>query len=92
MGRGYGCLGQEVDDGGRLRALIVEDDPDDAELMAPSTPAGQLGLASMRERAELASGWSRIESGPSEGTTVSCWLPADWLQQPGAEDEGRLEP
>ena len=25
-----------------------------------------------------------------EGTIVSCWLPADWLQR--SEDEGRPEP
>jgi PAS domain S-box-containing protein len=55
-----------------------------------TTPADQLGLASMRERAELAGGWSRIESRPGEGTTVSCWLPADWLQP--SEDEGRPQP
>jgi PAS domain S-box-containing protein len=41
-------------------------------------PAGRLGLATISERAELAGGWSRIESAPGAGTIVSCWLPADW--------------
>ena len=41
-------------------------------------PAGHLGLATIRERAELAGGWSRIESASGSGTVVSVWLPADW--------------
>ena len=36
---------------------------------------GHLGLTSMRERAELASGWFRLESAPGTGTTVEVWLP-----------------
>lgn len=36
---------------------------------------GHLGLPSMRERAELAGGWWRIESAPGEGTTVEFWVP-----------------
>jgi len=39
--------------------------------------AGHLGLTSMRERAELAGGWFRIESRPGQGTTVWSWLPDD---------------
>jgi signal transduction histidine kinase len=31
----------------------------------------------MRERAELAGGWFRIESRSGQGTTVWCWLPDD---------------
>jgi PAS domain S-box-containing protein len=37
---------------------------------------GHLGLTSIRERAEAAGGWSRIEPGPAGGTTVEAWLPA----------------
>jgi signal transduction histidine kinase len=33
------------------------------------------GLASMRERAEMAGGWWRLESEPGAGTTVEFWLP-----------------
>jgi signal transduction histidine kinase len=38
---------------------------------------GHTRLTSMRERAELAGGWFRIESRPGQGTTVWCWLPDD---------------
>ncbi|HEV8420282.1 MAG TPA: PAS domain S-box protein [Actinomycetota bacterium] len=36
---------------------------------------GHLGLVSLRERAELAGGWCRIESAPGSGTTVEVWVP-----------------
>ena len=36
---------------------------------------GHLGLVSMRERAEMASGWWRIHSTPGSGTTVEFHLP-----------------
>jgi PAS domain S-box-containing protein len=35
---------------------------------------GHLGLAAIRERAELAGGWLRIESAPNDGTTVEFWI------------------
>lgn len=38
-------------------------------------PPQHLGLTSMRERAELAGGWLRIESEPGRGATVQAWLP-----------------
>ncbi len=38
---------------------------------------GHLGLSAMRERAEMARGWWRIESAPGEGTTVEFWVPAE---------------
>ncbi len=33
------------------------------------------GITGMRERAESAGGWLRVESGPDEGTTVRFWIP-----------------
>jgi signal transduction histidine kinase len=36
---------------------------------------GHLGLTSMRERAEAAGGWSRIDAAPNGGTVVEAWLP-----------------
>jgi len=40
----------------------------------PPAP-GHLGLAAMRERAELAGGTLKIDSAPKTGTTVECWIP-----------------
>ena len=37
---------------------------------------GHLGLASMRERAELAGGWLRVASELGRGTDVEFWIPA----------------
>jgi signal transduction histidine kinase len=36
---------------------------------------GHLGVILMRERAEFAGGWFRIESADGAGTTVSAWVP-----------------
>jgi signal transduction histidine kinase len=53
--------------------VTVRDDGKGIE-SAPGTRS--FGLAGMRERAESAGGWWRIESQPGEGTTVEFWLPA----------------
>jgi signal transduction histidine kinase len=37
---------------------------------------GHLGLAAMRERAELAGGWLTIAAPRSGGTTLEVWIPA----------------
>jgi hypothetical protein len=47
--------------------------PQDALVAAP----GHLGLAAIRGRAEMAGGWSKLWSLPSEGTTLEIWLPHD---------------
>jgi signal transduction histidine kinase len=36
---------------------------------------GHLGLLSMKERAQLAGGWFRIESEPGAGAKVEFWVP-----------------
>jgi signal transduction histidine kinase len=42
----------------------------------PRSPEpGHLGVILMRERAEFAGGWFRIDSTPGAGTTVSAWVP-----------------
>lgn len=55
-------------------ALIADDgigfDPD--ELALDPT---HMGLASMRERAEMGGGWARVESAPGAGTRVEVFLP-----------------
>jgi signal transduction histidine kinase len=62
----------DVEDGYLIR--IVDDgvgyDPADIE-----DRPGHLGLVLIRERAELAGGWCRIESSPGTGTTVEFWVP-----------------
>ncbi len=45
------------------------------------TPRGHVGLLSMKERAEMAGGWWRIESAPGAGTTVEFWVPE--IRSPG---------
>ncbi|MET9018893.1 PAS domain S-box protein [Actinopolymorpha sp. NPDC004070] len=39
--------------------------------------AGHLGLTLMRDRAEIAGGWCRVESAPGSGTTVEFWVPRE---------------
>lgn len=36
---------------------------------------GHLGLTAIRERAEAAGGWLRVDSSPGRGTAVDLWLP-----------------
>lgn len=71
-----GCLTRISDDGVGYSPAEVENRP------------GHLGLTLMRERAELAGGWCRIESSPGGGTVVEFWVPfEDPPVQPGAGRE-----
>ncbi len=46
---------------------------------------GHLGLAAMRERAEMAGGWLQVESAPGAGAAIEYWIPlADASAQPAA--------
>ena len=68
-----GCLVRVTDDG-------VGYDPSEVEVRP-----GHLGLVLIKERAELAGGWCRIESCPGTGTTVEFWVPfAESFAEPGA--------
>jgi PAS domain S-box-containing protein len=58
-----GCLVRIADNGVGYDPVDVEDRP------------GHLGLVLIRERAELAGGWCRIESSPGTGTIVEFWVP-----------------
>ena len=58
-----GCMVSIIDDGVGYQPAEVESRP------------GHLGLVLMRERVQLAGGWSRIESSPGTGTTVEFWIP-----------------
>jgi PAS domain S-box-containing protein len=61
-------------DGGFL--VRVSDDGVGFLVNHASPAPGHLGLAAMRERAELVDGTIRIDSAPHEGTTVECWIPS----------------
>lgn len=54
----------------------IRDDGRGFEPVEGGSIPGHLGLPSMRERAELAGGWCRVESAPGQGTTVEFWVPA----------------
>jgi PAS domain S-box-containing protein len=77
--RGSGYLVRVADDGIGFRADGLKAVP------------GHLGLASMRERADLAGGWLRVASELGAGTNVEFWIPADHQQdyaQTSAENAG----
>jgi signal transduction histidine kinase len=64
----------EERDGGLL--LTVADNGQGFALRDVLDPIpGHLGLTAMRQRAEMAGGWCRIQSRPDAGTTVLCWIP-----------------
>lgn len=61
---------------GGVAMEIVDDgvgfQPQDALVAAP----GHMGLAAMRERAEMAGGRCELHSLPGQGTTLDVWMPA----------------
>jgi signal transduction histidine kinase len=58
-----------------IQATVTDDGVGfDVEANLAVVRPGHLGLKAMRERAELAEGWLRIESRPG-ATTVTFWLP-----------------
>jgi PAS domain S-box-containing protein len=60
------------EDGGLL--LRVTDDGEGFDPTERPRP-GHLGLSTLAERAELAGGWSTVESDAGRGATVRCWIP-----------------
>jgi signal transduction histidine kinase len=63
----------EAMDGG---IKVKVDDDGTGFLVAESVRVpGHIGLIAMRERAQLAGGWCRIESEPGAGTKVEFWVP-----------------
>jgi signal transduction histidine kinase len=65
----------EERDGGVL--VRVEDDGIGLSPGSNGSAPGHLGMVAMRERAELAGGWSRVSSDPEGGTVVEVWVPID---------------
>lgn len=62
----------EAEDG--IRVEIVDDGAGFVVAEALDMP-GHLGLLAMKERAQLAGGWFRIESEPGAGARVEFWVP-----------------
>ena len=63
------------DDSNGVSVTVLDDGKGfDAEQGMRVRP-GHLGLASMRERVELAGGRLKLESGPGVGTVLQVWLP-----------------
>jgi signal transduction histidine kinase len=60
-------------DGGHM--LEVRDQGPGFDPVAAEAESDHMGLASMRERAELAGGWLVIHSGPGAGTHLRAWVP-----------------
>jgi PAS domain S-box-containing protein len=52
---------------------------------AHPTTAGHIGLAAMREHAQMAGGRCVVRSAPGWGTTVEAWFPLDWGVAPPTE-------
>jgi signal transduction histidine kinase len=56
--------------------VTIRDDGTGFSLEDAQERAGHVGLTSMRERAELAGGWMRVETAPGSGTVVEFGVPA----------------
>lgn len=63
-------------EGAGFLVRIEDDGVDSAPGEAAAAPTGAIGLTAMRERAQMAGGWCRVEGVPGAGTRVSFWLPA----------------
>ncbi len=67
----------DTENGGLL--LQVLDDGVGLPPGADEAPPGHMGLAAIRERAELAGGWIRLSSPPEGGTLMEAWVPVETL-------------
>ncbi len=55
--------------------VVVTDDGTGFVVAESERVPGHIGLVAMRERAQLAGGWCRIESEPGAGAKVEFWVP-----------------
>ena len=61
-----------IDDG---ISVVISDDGTGFVVAESLYLPGHLGLVAMRERAQLAGGWCRLDSEPGTGTRISFWIP-----------------
>ncbi len=78
---------ESLDEGVLVR---IQDDGVGLDPHAVKRPRpGHLGLVSMRQRAEVAGGWTRVESARGAGTIVEYWVPnADHADLPPIDWDG----
>ena len=71
------CVEVEIEEQGEGYLVRIDDDGrgTSATPGEPSRP-GHLGLAAMRERAEVAGGWFRFESARGVGTSIEFFIPS----------------
>jgi signal transduction histidine kinase len=60
---------------GRGVSVVIADDGTGFVVAESLNLPGHLGLIAMRERAQLAGGWCRLDSEPGTGTRISFWIP-----------------
>jgi signal transduction histidine kinase len=60
-----------------IRVRIADDGVGLSAGQGDRSAPGHMGLTAMRERAEMAAGWWRVESAPGEGTVVEFWVPGE---------------
>jgi signal transduction histidine kinase len=72
-GLGHGVVARIEQEAGGLRLTVSDRGP--GFCPTAERPDGHLGLANMRERAELLGGTFQVRSAPGQGTTVVLWLP-----------------
>lgn len=80
---GDGCRFEVVlseRDGGHMLEVIEHGPGFDP--VAAEAEAGHMGLASMRERAELAGGWFVIDGAPGAGSLLRAWIPREPAPRP----------
>jgi PAS domain S-box-containing protein len=65
-----------VSDGDGGIMVRIKDDGRGFSIQEKARPRpGHLGIAAMRERAEMAGGWLDVSSAPGQGTEVEYWIP-----------------
>jgi signal transduction histidine kinase len=72
-GRGQGVVARVQGEANGLSLTVSDQGPGFAPEAVPTE--GHLGLANLRERAELLGGTFQVTSAPGQGTTVHLWMP-----------------